>query len=454
MRPISSCACGSEASTRAPRIACRECSTWTTRGPGACSVFRLIITTRRTSWTPPWERWPSLRARERRATGQDHRDRAELPGSRRRARKYGTRQTAAVLQAAHGRDRRRRRGRAAARIATGGLRGRDRRRHRTSAAARHRKRGARGHRRDHVRQRRHRAGHAAGRGAVDPGEGVRHVLPHRAPHHARGPGPIRRARGVLPGERQTAPARPRARHGVFHSGACFLRLAGHDARAGRPDRHGNARRRGAARARRPRRSGDSRGRCAAESCGRGETMKLSVLLLAPVVLQPQAPKSQHATVTQTLGTTQVTIVYNRPSARGRTLFGRGGVVPWGKVWCPGADTATTIALSRDMVVGGQPLAAGKYSIWAIPGPDEWTLIFNRAADVFHIPYPGAAGRVAAHGEAASRTVHGIAGVLLPGRRSGSGAPEPALGRDDRAGLARGEVAAFSPRPARAGPANS
>src|SRR2546422_8229810 len=43
-----------------------------------------------------------------------------------------------------------------------------------------------------------------------------------------------------------------------------------------------------------------------------------------------------------------------------------------------------------MVVGGQPLAAGKYSIWAIPGPDEWTLIFSRAADVFHIPYPGEA----------------------------------------------------------------
>jgi len=119
-------------------------------------------------------------------------------------------------------------------------------------------------------------------------------------------------------------------------------------------------------------------------------MKLAVLLFAPAVLPAQIPKSQHATMTQLLGTTQVTIVYNRPSARGRTLFGRGGVVPWGKVWCPGADSATTIALSKDMVVGGQPLAAGKYSIWAIPGPDEWTLIFSRAADVFHIPYPGEA----------------------------------------------------------------
>ncbi len=117
---------------------------------------------------------------------------------------------------------------------------------------------------------------------------------------------------------------------------------------------------------------------------------VAVLLVPRIVLGAQAPKSQHATVTQLLGSTQVTIVYNRPSARGRTLFGRGGVVPWGKVWCPGADTATTIALSGDMVVGGQPLAGGKYSIWAIPGPDEWTLILSRAADVFHIPYPGEA----------------------------------------------------------------
>jgi len=119
-------------------------------------------------------------------------------------------------------------------------------------------------------------------------------------------------------------------------------------------------------------------------------MKLALLLFAPAALAAQIPQSQHATVTQIIGPTQVTIVYNRPSARGRVLFGKGGVVPWGKVWCPGADSATTIALRKDMVVGGQLLAAGKYSVWAIPGPDEWMLIFSRAADVFHIPYPGEA----------------------------------------------------------------
>ncbi len=113
------------------------------------------------------------------------------------------------------------------------------------------------------------------------------------------------------------------------------------------------------------------------------------LFLAPCALAAQAArKSQPATVTQMLGSTKVTIVYNRPSARGRQLFG--GLVAWGRVWDPGADEATTIAFSGDVLVAGRPLAAGTYSLWAIPQPDEWTVIFSRAAAVFHVPYPGEA----------------------------------------------------------------
>jgi Protein of unknown function (DUF2911) len=112
------------------------------------------------------------------------------------------------------------------------------------------------------------------------------------------------------------------------------------------------------------------------------------LAIPGAVLPAQARKSQPATVMQAIGATQLTIAYNRPGARGRKLFGE--LVPWGKVWCPGADEATTIAVTRDVLVAGQRLPAGKYSIWAIPGPAEWTLIFSKAADVFHIPYPGPA----------------------------------------------------------------
>lgn len=116
---------------------------------------------------------------------------------------------------------------------------------------------------------------------------------------------------------------------------------------------------------------------------------LAALLLVPLaILSAQAvPFSQRAAVTQMIGNTEVTIAYGRPNARGRKLFG--GVVHWGEVWCPGADSATAIALSKDVLIGGQRLAAGTYSIWAIPDTAEWTLIFSRAAHVFHIPYPGA-----------------------------------------------------------------
>ena len=115
---------------------------------------------------------------------------------------------------------------------------------------------------------------------------------------------------------------------------------------------------------------------------------LAALVLAPLAGVPAqaVPFSQRASVTQRLGNTEVTIAYGRPNARGRKLFG--GVVPWGEVWCPGADQATAISLSKDLLVGGQRLAAGKYSVWAIPDTAEWTLIFSRAANVFHIPYPG------------------------------------------------------------------
>jgi hypothetical protein len=97
-------------------------------------------------------------------------------------------------------------------------------------------------------------------------------------------------------------------------------------------------------------------------------------------------KSQPGAVAQRIATTEITIAYSRPVARGRELFG--ALVPYGVVWHPGADKATSIAISRDLHINDRPLAAGKYSLWVMPEPDTWTMIFSRAADVFHIPYPG------------------------------------------------------------------
>jgi hypothetical protein len=111
---------------------------------------------------------------------------------------------------------------------------------------------------------------------------------------------------------------------------------------------------------------------------------LLVLAAHPLASQ-QIPLSQRGVVTQMVGGTEIEIRYSRPVARGRELFGK--LVPWGKVWCPGADTATTVSFTRPVRVSGKPLEAGTYSLWAIPEPDTWTVIFSRAQPVFHIPYP-------------------------------------------------------------------
>lgn len=97
-------------------------------------------------------------------------------------------------------------------------------------------------------------------------------------------------------------------------------------------------------------------------------------------------KSQEAAVSQRIANTEITITYSRPVARGRNLFG--ALVPYDQVWNPGADQATAIALTRDVQINEQPLKSGKYSLWAIPRRESWTIIFSRAAEVFHTPYPG------------------------------------------------------------------
>ena len=99
------------------------------------------------------------------------------------------------------------------------------------------------------------------------------------------------------------------------------------------------------------------------------------------------PPSQRGTVTQNVALTEISVAYGRPVARGRQLFG--ALVPWDAIWHPGADSATRIRFSRDVLVEGQPLRAGDYSLWMIPRENApWTVIFSRAARVFHLPYPG------------------------------------------------------------------
>ena len=106
----------------------------------------------------------------------------------------------------------------------------------------------------------------------------------------------------------------------------------------------------------------------------------------PVIALDDVKPSQSGSVWQEIANTSISITYDRPVARSRELFG--GIVPFGEIWNPGANDATAIEFSRDVTINGNALAAGKYSLWAIPDPNRWTIIFNSEADVYHTPYPG------------------------------------------------------------------
>src|SRR3990172_8075579 len=95
------------------------------------------------------------------------------------------------------------------------------------------------------------------------------------------------------------------------------------------------------------------------NAGRVVALLLAVVGVPAAEAQQGIPFSQHGTVSQRVGYTDIAISYNRPVARGRTLFG--GAVRWGRICNPGADSATTVELSRDVDIEGQQLAAGSYT---------------------------------------------------------------------------------------------
>lgn len=118
---------------------------------------------------------------------------------------------------------------------------------------------------------------------------------------------------------------------------------------------------------------------------RTTTALLSLALAAPSALSSQIQASEHAVVAQTVDGTTLTLEYSRPQVRGREIFG--GVVPWGVVWTPGANWATTFATDADIRVQGVRVPAGRYSVWAIPRPDRFTVTFNPGDSIFHFMKP-------------------------------------------------------------------
>jgi len=94
--------------------------------------------------------------------------------------------------------------------------------------------------------------------------------------------------------------------------------------------------------------------------------------------------SPPATVSGKVGDATVSVNYSSPSIKGRKVWGE--LVPYGQVWRAGANEATTIEFSNDVMVEGKPLKAGKYSLYTLPGEDEWTVIFNKVPDQWGTVY--------------------------------------------------------------------
>jgi hypothetical protein len=81
---------------------------------------------------------------------------------------------------------------------------------------------------------------------------------------------------------------------------------------------------------------------------------------------------------------KITIDYYAPSMHGRKIFG--GLVPFGEVWCTGANWATKITSDADLQMGTLKVPAGSHSIWTIPDEKQWTLIINNQTGQFHLDY--------------------------------------------------------------------
>ncbi|GAA4439321.1 DUF2911 domain-containing protein [Ravibacter arvi] len=110
---------------------------------------------------------------------------------------------------------------------------------------------------------------------------------------------------------------------------------------------------------------------------------LLALLVLPNVTSaqlnlPQASPS--AIAAQGIGLGEARIDYHRPSLKGRKMFG--SQVPYGSVWRTGANQVTTLTLSREMEVAGNKVAAGKYALFTIPAPGEWTVILSKDAEAW------------------------------------------------------------------------
>lgn len=107
------------------------------------------------------------------------------------------------------------------------------------------------------------------------------------------------------------------------------------------------------------------------------SMGMLVMTEAQQLRTPQPSTTQ--TLKQELGLGTVELSYSRPNMKGRKIFG--DLVPFDKVWRTGANNATTLTFTDEVIIGGTKVPAGKYGLLSIPSANEWTIIISKQTDV-------------------------------------------------------------------------
>ncbi len=108
---------------------------------------------------------------------------------------------------------------------------------------------------------------------------------------------------------------------------------------------------------------------------------ICVFCLATISLSAQQIKTPTASprisITQTVGLSEISLDYSRPSVKGRTIFAADGLVQYGKMWRMGANESTKIEFNEAVKIDGKSVPAGEYALYAIPNADLWTIIVHK-----------------------------------------------------------------------------
>jgi hypothetical protein len=97
-----------------------------------------------------------------------------------------------------------------------------------------------------------------------------------------------------------------------------------------------------------------------------------------------AQLSPRMSTSVTIAGKKITVSYGAPSMRGRKVMG--ALVPYGEVWCAGANDATQLDTEADLDVNGMKLPKGSYTLWTLPNSNQWLLIVNKETGVWHTDY--------------------------------------------------------------------